>query len=157
MAHLLNRSLTAKLTFAFLLVALTVAALVAVFIRLTSATRLEGLIVEQQRNAFRETLVTYYETNGSWNGVWRSVKNGEVYPEATGQPGSGYGDGGYGGDRHGPYRPDRRDLFGLVNANGRVLIPLWPDYPPGGYVSAAVLEEGEAIVVGGQPVGTILT
>ncbi len=157
MSRWLNRSLTGKLTLAFLLVALTVAALVAVFIRLTSATQLDRLIVEQQRSEFRDTLVTYYETNGSWEGVWHAVKQGEGYPLATGEPGNGSGHGPYDDDGRSPYRRDRRDLFGLVDARGRVLIPLWPNYPPGGYVTAASLQDGQNLQVNGELVGTIVT
>jgi signal transduction histidine kinase len=153
----LQRSLTGKLTLAFLLVALTVAALVAVFIRLTSATQLDRLIVEQQRRTFRDTLVTYYETNGSWDGVWQTVKYGDHYAGGTPDPGNG-GHGGFGDGRYPAYRPDRRDLFGLVDMNGRVRIPLMPDYPPNAYVSAAaVMESGDPVSVNGQVVGIILT
>jgi two-component system, OmpR family, sensor histidine kinase BaeS len=156
MVRLLSRSLTAKLTLAFLLVALTVAALVAVFIRLTSATQLDRLIVEQQRSAFRDTLVAYYETNGSWNGVWQAVKHNQEYPEGTSQPGGGHG--GYGQGPHAGYRPDRGDLFGLVDTKGRVVIPLWPDYPPNAYLNtAAVIEDGDPLEVNGEVVGVIVT
>jgi signal transduction histidine kinase len=155
MVQRLGRSLTAKLTLAFLLVALTVAALVAVFIRLTSATQLDRLIVEQQRSQFRDTVVAYYETNGSWAGVWQAVKHSEAYPQGTPQPGDGHG---YGMGPHNAYRPDRRDLFGLVDVSGRVIIPLWPDYPPNGYVTGAALAEvGDPIAVSGQTVGFIIT
>jgi signal transduction histidine kinase len=160
MTRLFGRSLAGKLTLAFLLVALTVAALVALFLRLTSATQLDRLIVEQQRSAFRETLVSYYEANGSWDGVWQSVKHGQTtYPPMT--PGAGYGDGngrGAGYGNHGPYRTDRRDLFGLVDTHGNVRIPLWPDYPANGHVTmAAVQESGDPLEVNSQVVGFIVT
>jgi signal transduction histidine kinase len=155
MTQRLSRSLTAKLTLAFLLVALTVAALVAVFIRLTSATQLDRLIIEQQRSQFRDTLVAYYETNGTWAGVWQAVKHSDGYPQGTLEPGDGHG---YGMGPHAGYRTDRRDMFGLVDVNGRVIIPLWPDYPPNGYVTAAALAEaGDPIEVNGQVVGLIVT
>ena len=158
MTHLIGRSLTGKLTLAFLLVALTVAALVALFIRLTSATQLDRLIVEQQRSEFRETLVTYYEANGSWNGVWQAVKHSSAYPQATPAPGYADGEGRGYGDNHGVYRADRRDLFGLVDMDGRVVIPLWPDYPPNHLVNtAAVLEAGDPVEVNNEVVGFILT
>lgn len=49
-----------KLTLAFVLVAVTTAALVAVFMRVTSADRLSRLIVDQQRAALTDTLADYY-------------------------------------------------------------------------------------------------
>lgn len=158
MTRLLSRSLAGKLTLAFLLVALTVAALVALFLRLTSATQLDRLIVEQQRSAFRDTLVSYYEANGSWDGVWQSVKHG-MTDSMMMTPGPGYGEGnGRGYGNHGPYRTDRRDLFGLVDTQGRVRIPLWPNYPANGYVMTALVQEaGDPVEVNGEVVGFILT
>jgi signal transduction histidine kinase len=153
----MHRSLTWKLTLAFLLVALTVALLVGVFIRLSSAEQLDRLIVEQQRSEFRSTLVAYYEANGSWEGVQEYVfqARGPAFPVPTHQP--GFGPGADGGDRHPGPRQDRRELFGLVDAQGTVVIPLLPGYPVGAQVSRDGLAEAEPIEVEGNVVGTILT
>ena len=62
-------SLARKLTLAFLLVAVTAALLVAVFIRLNNAGQFKQLVLDQQRSSFQATLVSSYETNGSWDGV----------------------------------------------------------------------------------------
>lgn len=157
----MSRSLSWKLTLAFLLVALTVALLVGLFLRLTSPAQLNRLIVEQQRSEFRSTLVTYYETTGSWQGVWDYVlqSRDRPFPGATPEPNSGPGFGPPGGDRgrHGNSRPDRRELFGLVDAQGNVVIPLLPEHPPGTTVSQRVLGQGEPVEVDGNVVGTILT
>jgi signal transduction histidine kinase len=157
----LTRSLTWKLSLAFLSVALTVALLVAVFLRLTNAGQLDRLIIEQQRSDFHTTLAAYYQANGSWAGVWDYLQRqpGEPSPQATFQPAADH-DNGAGAppfDRHPDPRGDRRELFGLVDAQGTVVIPLLPEYPFGTTVSAAVLSRGEAIEVDGQRVGTILT
>jgi signal transduction histidine kinase len=156
-----TRSLAWKLTLAFLSVALTVALLVAVVLRLTNPGQLDRLIVEQQRSEFHDTLVTYYENNGSWAGVWEYTQHqpGEPFPQTTYQPAANHEE----DDDDPPFerRPDprwdRRELFGLVNAEGRVIIPLMPNYPPGATVSAEVIDEGEPVEVNGQVVGTILT
>jgi hypothetical protein len=50
------KSLYWKLTLAFMLVAFTTAALVALFIRLTSANQLMQLVIEQQRSSLQQTL-----------------------------------------------------------------------------------------------------
>jgi signal transduction histidine kinase len=144
------RSLTWKLTLAFLLVALTAALLVAVLIRFSSAEQLDRLIIEQQRSELESRLADYYQTSGSWAGVREYVsalRAGPARPEAHGA-----------GDDRGPaLRRDRRELFGLVDSGGVVIIPLLPEYPEGGQASAQAVAGGEAVEVDGVVVGTILT
>ncbi len=60
----MSKSLSWKLTLAFILVAFTTAALVALFIRLTSTDRLTSLIIDQQKSSMEQTLIQYYETDG---------------------------------------------------------------------------------------------
>ena len=157
---MLRRSLAGKLTLAFLLVALTVALLVAVFLRLNSANQLNQLVVEQQRSQFETTLVTYYTANGSWQGVWNYIQPTRHGPpplatgEPTPAPGYGYSDGGPG---PGGFGPDRHNMFGLVDDKGQVVVPLMPDYPVGAQVSTTVLAKGTPVTVNNQVVGTILT
>jgi signal transduction histidine kinase len=157
-------SLARKLTLAFLLVALTAALLVAVFIRLTNTNQFNQLVVDQQRSAFETTLVSYYETNGSWQGVWQYVLQTRNSPsaQATSQPdvgnGHGYGYGQPGGGGRGPGPSgDHGLMFGLVDGQGNVVIPLAPDYPLGTHVSPARLAQGTPVTVNGQTVGTMLT
>jgi signal transduction histidine kinase len=157
---MLRRSLARKLTLAFLLVALMVALLVAVFLRLNSANQLNQLVVEQQRSQFETTLVNYYTANGSWQGVWNYIQQTRHGPPplATGQPtpgpGYGYTDGGPGPAGFGP---DRHSMFGLVDSQGQVIIPLMPGYPVGAQVSATAMAQGATVQVNNQVVGTILT
>ena len=154
---MITRSLAGKLTLAFLLVALTTALLVAIFIRVTNASQLDQLVIEQQRSNFQTMLVDYYQANGSWEGVWAAVNHniGAPPPQGTPQPG---GDEGGPGGGHGPqYRQDRHNLFGLVDRQGLVVIPLYPDYPPGMVLLPAAYSQGTPVSVNGQVVGTILT
>ena len=151
-------SLARKLTLAFVLVAVTAALLVAVFIRLTNANQFNRLITDQQRSTFQSTLVSYYETNGSWDGVQayvQSLHTGGPAPAATSQPNAN--NGGYGHDygSHGPGPSDHGLMFGLVDAQGTVIIPL-PNDPAGTRVTAARLAQGTPVTVNGQVVGTIL-
>jgi signal transduction histidine kinase len=148
----MRRSLTWKLSLSFLLVAVTVAALVAVFIRLFSAEMLDQLIVEQQRNQFREFVVSYYQTHGSWAGVRAALAESGIAPF----PGPGTGGPGSGGGPPGP-RYDRRGLFGLADARGVVVIPHFHNLPAGQRLPQAALAQGETIEVDGQVIGTILT
>jgi hypothetical protein len=72
------RSLSWKLILAFALVAFTTAALVALFIRLTSVDRLTQLVIEQQRSSLQQTLQNYYSLHGSWEGVadnWGQIQS----------------------------------------------------------------------------------
>ena len=67
-------SLTRKITLAFLLVAVTAAAFVAVFIRTTNATRLNDLILEQQRADFAALITSYFHQTGSVMGVDQFIR-----------------------------------------------------------------------------------
>ncbi|MGQ0600324.1 MAG: ATP-binding protein [Anaerolineales bacterium] len=149
------RSLVWKLTLAFLLVALTVALLVAVSLRLTSADQLDQLIIDQRRSEFKTQLANYYAANGSWAGVevyftqYHRGPQPQATPPQENQPG---------GQRRPPdIRRDRRELFGAADAQGRILIPLWPDFPANASVMPAVLAQGEPILVNDEVVGTVLT
>ena len=128
----MSRSLSRKLTLAFLLVGLTITLLVAVFIRLTTPAQLGRLIVDQRRTQFLTTLVTYYEANGSWQGVGQEV-----------------------GQEGGPGSP--APIFGLADSQGRVVIPLMPRFPAGSTAPGDALAQGEAVKVNGKVVGTILS
>ncbi len=81
--NLMRKSLYWKLTLAFMLVAVITAGLVAVFIRVTSADRLSALIIDQQRDSLEQELVSYYQTNGSWDGVqenWMDLQRQSAAP-----------------------------------------------------------------------------
>ena len=87
--RVITRSLAGKLTLAFLLVALTTALLVAVFIRLTNASQLDHLIVEQQRSEFQTTLVDVLRDQRF---VARRVAGGQEQrrrPQGTPSPAAG--------------------------------------------------------------------
>ena len=158
-----RQSLARNLILAFLLVALTVAVLVALIIRLTSPGELGSLIVDQQRSDYKTLLVDYYQTHDSWDGVWiyiiaQSRRN--TFTQAAPQQG------GAAGSDSTPLlaplpnqQPDRRALFGVVDTQGVVVVPLLPVYPAGAHISTdtITLSQGEAIEVDGKMVGTILT
>src|SRR5690606_39017681 len=119
------------------------------------------LVVEQQRREFHSLVADYYAANGGWQGVWDYVQAQRRGPFGLGNghgPGGGHGqgEGGRGGNWNGA-GGDRRELFGLADAQGRVLVPLLPAYPVGAQVPASALREGEPVEVAGEAVGTILT
>ncbi len=148
------KSLYGKLTLAFMLVAFTTAALVALFIRLTSADRLMQLIIEQQRSSMELTLRDYYESNGSWEGVvqnWQEILSQSLprpEPSLSNQP--------LQDDQ--PFEGQvRRNFLGLADAQGTVIVSVNPGYPSGSQLPPEVLKAGTPVLVNGEQVGTIFT
>jgi signal transduction histidine kinase len=151
----MRTSLYLKLIIAFMLVALAAAALVAVLIRLNSADQLAQLILDQQRSSMAQLLANHYANTGSWNNIgesWRQLQgNVSSFPGA--QPGTQPGERPGGGGRT---KDQVRNLFGLADADGRVIVALDPRYPSGSKAPADVLAAGENIMVDGKKVGTLL-
>jgi signal transduction histidine kinase len=116
------KSLTIKLTLAFVLVAFMTAGLVGLFIRLTSPDRLTQLLIDQQRSRIEQTLAAYYSANGSWDGLagsWDLIESFTLQtnmpPPPDSNPGGGF-----------PGQGERHYLFGLADANGVVIISVDP-------------------------------
>lgn len=156
----MGRSLTLKLIFAFALVAFTSAALVALFIRLTSLERLNTLIVDQQRSNLEQALASYYRTNGSWEGVpahWQQIQFLAGPAPQVMQDDPPQGMMGQGQNMYGINQRDRRNLFTLADADGIVLVSNNRDYPTGAVVSERLLRNAEPIEVNSQVVGYLLS
>lgn len=143
-------SLRWKLTLAFVLVAVTTAGLVAVFIRATSAERLTRLIEDQQRSGVAELLADFYTENGSWTGITQEWLQRERLTAPAYAPPAGHS------STASEPPPRRPPPFGLADAEGTVVIAVDPALPPGAQVPAAVLRSGTPVLVDGQRVGTIL-
>ncbi len=151
----MRNSLLGKFILAFMLVALITAGLLAISIRLTSVNRLSTLIVDQQRSTLEGVLLEYYAANGSWSGVndqWQELRF-RSFPTPAAPPAA---------DHHvnvGPNfstNPNRRNSFGLADAQGIVVVSPDPHMPVGSVVPADVLKTGAVLTVNGKPVGTIL-
>ncbi len=63
------RSLSTKLTLAFLLVGLTGAVLVAIIIRQQTRNAFDRFILNREQQALAASLIRYYQTNGNWDGM----------------------------------------------------------------------------------------
>ncbi len=142
-------TLTRKLTLAFLLVAVTAAAIVAVFIRLTNVTRLNDLILEQQRAEFAALVTNYYQQTGSVAGLNKFLRqvnsSGQPQPVPPNlvNPPQGL--------------PERRNLFGFADAHGIVIVPLDKQFIIGQRLPSDILNRNEPLEVDGVMIGTILS
>jgi two-component system, OmpR family, sensor histidine kinase BaeS len=161
------KSLYWKLTLAFMLVAFTSAALVGLFIRLTSADRLTQLIIDQNRSSLQTSLSAYYVENGSWSGIdqkWQDLQfhnfprpdGTQVNPLANNNTGSAYGGGANNNGNHPPGGPNRENPFGLTDATGKVIVPVDPAFPAGATLPAHDLSQGTQVLASGKVVGTII-
>ena len=146
------RSITVKLTLAFILVAFTTAGLVGLFIRITSQDRFTQFLIDQQRSRIEQVLAEYYSVNGSWGGVaaaWELI-------EVTSMPSNNPPPPDNNPVVHTP-QDQRRSLFGLADASGLVIVSVDPSYPAGTVLPSEVLSAGQTFKVNGQTVGIILT
>lgn len=150
----MSRSLYWKLTGAFVLVAFITALLVGVLIRITSVDRLTRLIIDQQRDNLEQALAAYYSVVGSWDSVeanWRALQFlSEQFPgadEIQGVPIT----------RDQIIRVDRRNLFGLADDDGTVIVAVDKDYPRGSALPGRLLRKATPVDLEGRIVGYIIT
>ncbi len=160
---MIKKSLLWKLILAFVFVSLVTTALVAVLIRMNSVDSLTRLVLDQQRSNLQSALTDYYTQNGSWQGIAQAwplmyLRNGSI--------------------RNIPNNPlmdqpidpaigriprdmmptlDRRSLFGLVDMQGRVIVPFYGEYAVGDTIPADLIRTGTPVMVNNTQVGVILT
>ncbi|MCB0037760.1 MAG: HAMP domain-containing protein, partial [Anaerolineales bacterium] len=137
-------SLTWKFLFAFLLVTIIMAVLVTLFVRRTNVLQFRQLLLSQQITDLRVDLENYYAENNSWERVGlfireRAGDSVQPPPNNNQQPGVA----------------PRNAQFGVVNIDGRVLVPLRP-FEVGERVPNNELRKAEPIVVAGETVGYII-
>jgi signal transduction histidine kinase len=125
------RSLALKLSLAFLMVGLTVAALVAVFAGEATLNAFGDFLFSQNREAIVAQLSNYYGVHGRWAGVREALP--EVFDPRAG------------GD------PDIR----LVDVTGRVVAGR-PGFDGTAPLTQAEIAQGVPIMVDGQRVGTLI-
>ncbi len=147
------RSLTLKLSLAFLAVALTVAGLAAIFARNALVREFDSLVVQQAEENFIADITTYYETFGSWEGAnaWFRPQNARENRQLPDQrPPQGA-----------PPPPPQTQPgvlpppFFLVDPDGIVVISGGPRYRVGEKVPDSELEDGIVVEVDGTNVGTV--
>ncbi len=79
------RSITEKLTLAFVLVGLTGALLVAAIIQQRTRSAFDRFLLDREQEIFVENLIQYHQENGSWKGI-RTVLPALLTPENSFQP-----------------------------------------------------------------------
>ncbi|MEA4906221.1 MAG: HAMP domain-containing sensor histidine kinase [Anaerolineaceae bacterium] len=157
------KSLSIKLTIAFMLVAAITAALVAFSIRITNEDRLTRLIVDQQQSSMEQALSDYYLSQGSWENIaaaWSQIQQEASVPGQSFLEDKPYVDApppNNGQDLFPANDNQNRSLFGLADAQGRVVVSIDPHYAAGDQLPAFVLDSGTAVTVNETQVGTLLT
>lgn len=136
------RSLTIKLTLAFLLVGLTGAVLVAVIVRDTTQREFGQLVLNQNQQALVANLTRYYEQNGSWQGVEQVFQPGMFMMPDSHDPESRW--------------DARRSLFLITDADGKIVFGEGTR-PTGEKISSADLKEGAVLQTStGETVGWLV-
>ncbi len=129
------RSVAFKWIATLLVTSLAGVALVGLFAYRTTVNEFDRLRVEQAEAAFIEDAITYYQTNGSWDGLDAWLRDQMPPPDE--------------GDPH-PPQP-----CALADENGVVVMGNGP-FRIGEQVRVSELEKGTPIIVDGKQVGTTL-
>jgi len=139
------KSISTKLTLAFLAVSLIVIGLAAFFTWRATTQAFETVVVERIRTDFLTKVTAYYEENGSWQGIPRLF-----IPAAQD------------GQDQKPQQPRNQNqaapspiVFTLTDERGEVLVPAG-EYRPKEIVSQAVLAESTPVLVDGMTVGYVV-
>ncbi|HIE24677.1 MAG TPA: HAMP domain-containing histidine kinase [Anaerolineales bacterium] len=133
------KSISTKLTLAFLLLSLTVAGFVAFFTRQATEREFESFVVDRIEEDFVTKVTGYYQSHDSWRGIR------EIFP---------------------PPKPPSQPLnlnkpkpapiiFALADEEGSIIIPAG-EYRPRQIVAENILAKGTPIIVDGVAVGTAL-
>ena len=155
----MRTSLAVKLTLAFLLTAVTAVALVALVVWLNSPAQLSRLLVEQGRSQLRFTVIDYYQQYGTLDGLYEVLR--AQRPRPPGGPEAGTPPAEPAQPQQLPLRPQPgplpQGLFGLVDAAGRVILPVSPESGTGDTLPPERYQDGDPLVVDGATIGYILT
>ncbi len=135
------KSLTVKLTLAFLLVGLIGAVLVASFLRYRLRRDFDRLILDQNQQALVTLLTRYYRLNGSWAGVDEVFSPGNDSPAPSRSPETRW--------------EARRNLFVIANAEGNIVFGGRSDLL-GRKLNPRELNKGVKLDVDGDTIGWLI-
>jgi len=130
------RSIALKMVLAFLGIALISIVLIVLLARWNTGTEFTRFVSDRWGTEVAENLGTFYQDNGSWEGVQKiiAVSRNQETPDNA---------------------PPQRPFFTLANENGRVISP-GPGYRIGETVQQIDLKNGIPIEVDGEQVGTLV-
>ncbi len=135
------RSLALKLTLAFLLVGLTGAVLVAVFLSYRTQRELDRLVLDQNQQTLITNLTRYYQANGSWRGLEAAFRSQEDAGPAFRNPN--------------PRLEALRALFVITDPEGKVVFGGRPGLA-GRKLSNRELRSGVPLEVDGETIGWLV-
>ncbi|MBZ0299091.1 MAG: HAMP domain-containing protein [Anaerolineae bacterium] len=130
------RSLTFKWIVTLVLSSLTGVILVGLFAYSTTMNEFDRLRLEQYKSAILAVLTTYYQSNGSWDGLDALLK-------ATRPPEGGL------------LKSGTPLLFALADVDGVIVLNVGP-FKVGDQIPADELAQGSPVMVDDQQVGTVL-
>ncbi len=135
------KSLAARLTLAFLVVAIAGVGLAALIIRRSTQREFGLLVLTQNQQALAQNLLRFYQANGSWAGV-ESLVGGHSAgsPDLSGQENRW---------------DDRRELFVLADEEGTIIFGGGKNYL-GRNLRQKDLQKGVPLQVDGRTVGTLV-
>ena len=135
------KSISIKLTIAFLAVSLTVIGLASFFTWRTTVNAFDSVVVERIRADFLEKVTNYYEENGSWQDIIP-----RLFPRPVQQD-----------QQKTKPVPQRTEpvIFALADQNGMIVVPAGK-YRPRDQVDSATLATGTPVEVNGVVIGTAI-
>lgn len=134
------RSLSAKLSLAFLLVGLIGAVLVAFLVRRATQREFDRLVMDQNQQALVDILTHHYLATGSWKNVETAFGPGGADQAA---------------EHHNPPWDSRRNLFMIVDSDGKVVFGGNPSYK-GQRLTPASLKKGVPLKADDTTVGWLI-
>ncbi|GAB4212062.1 MAG: ATP-binding protein [Roseiflexaceae bacterium] len=149
------RSLTVKLTLAFLLTGVVAVALVGVFARYLTGAAFGQLVREQELVNFTDTVADYYAQYGNWQGVDEYLRRNRPALGAAAQNGTAVQGGRSGQPGPPPQNNRQAPPFVLADSNG-IALSRSPDFRMGEQLPPNVLAGGTPVEVNGQRVGTVV-
>ncbi len=156
------RSLSFKLTLAFLVVSLTGIALVALLVWSITASEFNQFVTARGLSDYTNAVTNYYKSQGSWGGVAEALQKQGLLPQAN-LPGENAAPNTVGnpaippGQNPGRFPANNRNTppFTLVNQNDRVIIP-FGSFQRGDVLPTNRFPQREAVNVNDQVVGYVV-
>lgn len=154
---MIRRSLTWKLTLAFMLVAIIGVVVVGIFTRQLTTSAFDRLLTDNNRIEFADLATSYYQDNGTWQGVDLFLHNQDPIPRNNPQNNNPNRQNGQRNGQNGVNPPQRQaPPFALMDTN-EVALSNSPQFTVGQPVPRQIANTGVPIEVDGEVVGYVVT